>query len=125
VGLVKNKRQSRSDSDTVVYSSGPQAALKCPKCGKFISQCVCAVAAAAVKRVTPAVRLEKKGRAGKSVTVVYKLPPNEAFLKDLCATLKRALGTGGTHYVENGGGFIELQGEWQHQAADLIKKQVK
>jgi translation initiation factor 1 len=40
--------------------------------------------------------MEKKGRAGKSVTVVDGLPPNEAFLKELCQELKRACGVGGT-----------------------------
>ena len=39
--------------------------------------------------------MEKKGRGGKTVTVVYGLPNNAAFLKELCSELKRACGTGG------------------------------
>jgi translation initiation factor 1 len=52
-------------------------------------------------------RLERSGRSGKAVTVVFDLPNNAAFLKDLCAKLKRLCGTGGT--VSND--TIELQGD--------------
>ena len=51
--------------------------------------------------------MEKKGRGGKTVTVVDGLPNNAAFLKDLCQDLKRACGTGGA--VQDGA--IELQGD--------------
>ena len=51
--------------------------------------------------------MEKKGRGGKTMTVVDGLPRNTAFLKDLCAELKRLCGTGGA--VEDGA--IELQGD--------------
>ena len=46
-------------------------------------------------RIVAKLRMEKKGRGGKTVTVVYGLPNNAAFLKELCSELKRACGTGG------------------------------
>ena len=52
-------------------------------------------------------RVEKKGRGGKTVTVVYDLPRNAAFLKELSQELKRACGTGGAV----GDGSVELQGD--------------
>ena len=58
-------------------------------------------------RVTAKLRMEKKGRGGKTMTVVDGLPRNTVFLKDLCAELKRFCGTGGA--VEEGA--IELQGD--------------
>ena len=58
-------------------------------------------------RVVAKLRLEKAGRGGKTVTVVYDLPRNPQFLKDLCAELKRACGTGGTVSDDT----VELQGD--------------
>jgi translation initiation factor 1 len=51
--------------------------------------------------------MEKKGRGGKTVTVVDGLPRNAAFLKELCQELKRTCGTGGS--VADGA--VELQGD--------------
>jgi translation initiation factor 1 len=62
--------------------------------------------------------MEKAGRGGKTVTVVYDLPRNSAFLKDLLQDLKRACGTGGT-VVEN---RIELQGDLRDRVRDLLQK---
>ncbi len=70
--------------------------------------------------IKPAVRIERKGRNGKTVTIVAKLPASDAFLKDLCAHLKRALGCGGSHEVSDGQGIIELQGDRREQVVDLI-----
>ncbi len=58
-------------------------------------------------RVTAKLRMEKKGRGGKTMTVVDGLPRNTAFLRDLCTDLKRLCGTGGA--VADGA--IELQGD--------------
>jgi translation initiation factor 1 len=64
--------------------------------------------------------MEKKGRSGKSVTVVYGLPSNDAFLRELCQELKRACGTGGA--VSEG--TIELQGDLRDRVREyLLKKQ--
>ena len=63
--------------------------------------------------------MEKKGRGGKIVTVVYDLPDNEAFLKELAQELKRTCGTGGA-VAEN---TVELQGDLRDRVRDyLVKK---
>ena len=67
-------------------------------------------------RITAKLRMEKKGRGGKTVTVIAGLPENDAFLKDLCQDLKRTCGTGGA--VIDGG--IELQGELRARVRDLL-----
>lgn len=72
------------------------------------------------KKLSPAVRFERKGRAGKSVTVIYKLPANATLLEKLLKSLKRSLGTGGTSYIEDGQGFIEVQGEHTEKVLELI-----
>ena len=61
-------------------------------------------------------RLEKKGRGGKSVTVVADLPKNQAFLARLAAELKRACGTGGT--VADGA--VEIQGDQRERLRPLL-----
>lgn len=61
-------------------------------------------------------RVEKKGRGGKIVTVVYDLPRNAAFLKELSQELKRACGTGGTV----GDGSVELQGDLRERVRAVL-----
>jgi translation initiation factor 1 len=69
-------------------------------------------------RVVAKLRTEKKVRGGKTVTVVYDLPPNDAFLKDLSQKLKRTCGTGGT-VVDN---TIELQGELRDRVRGILQE---
>jgi translation initiation factor 1 len=62
--------------------------------------------------------MEKKGRGGKTVTVVYGLPQNPEFLKELSQELKRACGTGGT-VVKDG---VELQGDLRPRVRDVLAR---
>ena len=62
--------------------------------------------------------MEKKGRGGKTVTVVFGLPRNEAFLKDLASELKRACGTGGT-VIEDG---VEIQGDLRERIREVLQR---
>jgi translation initiation factor 1 len=102
----------------LVYST--QTAGKCPVCGWPQRDCKCSSAHAAnapiPDRIVAKMRLEKKGRGGKTVTVVYGLPKNAAFLRDLAAELKRACGTGGTS-TEDG---VELQGDLRERAREVL-----
>ena len=63
------------------------------------------------------VRLERKGRGGKEVTVVeqLELPPRE--LEAWLADLRRALGCGG---VEEEGGLV-LQGDHRRRLAEWLR----
>jgi len=58
-------------------------------------------------KVVAKLRLEKKGRGGKTMTVVYDLPKNQAFLKALAGELKRTCGVGGAVADDT----VELQGD--------------
>src|SRR4029453_16740572 len=81
------------DGTRLVYSTGDGRV--CPACGVALAACSCASAAdeAVPAKIVAALRIEKAGRGGKTVTVVAGLPRNAAFLKALCADLKRACGT--------------------------------
>ena len=99
-----------------VYSSA--AGRICPDCGQPERGCRCGEASAEAipTRPTAKLRVEKKGRGGKTVTVVFGLPRNEAFLKELGQQLKRACGTGGA-VLEDG---IELQGDMRDRVREIL-----
>lgn len=69
----------------------------------------------------PYVRLEKKGRGGKAVTVVRRLPAHPGWLKELSSHLKRAVGVGGTFYIDDGEGVVEVQGDHQAKVKSLLE----
>jgi translation initiation factor 1 len=111
---------SLENNARLVYSTN--TAGKCPVCGRSQRDCECssqrAVEDVAPARVVAKLRTEKKGRGGKTVTVVYGLPQNSEFLRGLCQELKRACGTGGT-VVEGG---VELQGDLRDRVRDVLVK---
>lgn len=104
----------------LVYSTETDG--KCAKCGWPQRDCKCSTARAAnaplPPRIVAKLRMEKKGRGGKTVTVVYGLPENDTFLKTLCQDLKRACGCGGAVAV----GEIELQGELRERVRAVLAK---
>ena len=65
------------------------------------------------------VRIEKKGRGGKSVTVVYELPDNPTYFKNLTKKLKAKCATGGSFK----GDSIEIQGERKEQVVALLQQE--
>lgn len=68
--------------------------------------------------VTLKLRLEKNGRGGKTVTVVYDLPQNGTYFQKLAKDLKAACGTGGSFKGET----IEIQGDKKNQVKELLIK---
>jgi translation initiation factor 1 len=63
------------------------------------------------------VRMERKGRGGKEVTVVEKLGLKEAELEAWCKALKQALGCGGS--VD--GDMIVLQGDLRTRVPAVLE----
>ncbi len=64
-------------------------------------------------------RIEKKGRGGKSVSVIFELPENPPYFKKLTKELKNFCGTGGSFKETQ----IEIQGEQLEKIRQfLIKK---
>ena len=104
-----------SDSRSV-YQTGK--GRLCPKCGWPVDDCRCSKAAEepVPARLACVLRLEKKGRGGKAVTVVAGLPCNAAFLASLASELKRACGTGGTA----ADGAVEVQGDQRERLRPLL-----
>jgi len=108
-----------AERSRLVYSS--ERGRICPTCGWPERDCTCSRRTAnesVPARVVAKLRLEKRGRGGKAVTVVYDLPSNERFLKELSQELKRACATGGS-IAEN---TIELQGDLRERVRALLTK---
>jgi translation initiation factor 1 len=102
----------------LVYST--ETSGKCAVCGWPQRDCQCssrqASSAPVPGRIVAKLRMEKKGRGGKTVTVVHGLPQNDEFLKELSQDLKKACGTGGT-VVEGG---VELQGDLRERVRGVL-----
>jgi translation initiation factor 1 len=105
----------------LVYDSDAAQPGRCPVCGKRLDRCTCGPASNRPARPPdPArqppklprdgvVRLlrDRKGRGGKTVTLVAGLTASPAALAALASDLKRLCGTGGTVR----GDVIEIQGD--------------
>jgi translation initiation factor 1 len=108
-------------SDTrrrVVYSTAGGAS--CAGCGWPLGDCRCAkdLDEPVPERIVARLRVEKKGRGGKTVTIVEGLPRNARFLDGLAQDLKKACGTGGT-VTERA---IELQGDRRERVREILSK---
>ena len=64
------------------------------------------------------IRIDRKGRKGKSVTVVEGLLVNPTHLAEIAKELKQKLGTGGTTKE----GRIEIQGEHREKIAEILQE---
>ncbi len=109
-----------SNSRLVYYTDGGRA---CPKCGWPLTNCQCSKTlsegkAAVPERVVAKLRMEKKGRGGKTVTVIFGLPNNAEFLRNLCSELKKSCGCGGAT-TDDG---VELQGELRERVRTFLEK---
>ena len=107
----------------LVYSTDPALNVKCPKCKELKSACRCPKEPILGSRNFVAnLRIEKKGRGGKTVTIVDGLPKINIFLKDLTKQLKNACGSGGTFSLEGKEGLIEIQGDKRDMIREFLTK---
>jgi len=99
-----------------VYST--EAGAICPRCGWPADDCRCARPAdePVPDRVVARLLIERSGRRGKTVTVVYGLPRNQEFLRGLAAELKRVCGSGG----KATGDGVELQGDHRERLRRVL-----
>lgn len=97
---------SRNNNPTVFSTDKGRI---CPNCGKPLTLCICKKnkEVSGSKDGIVRVRLERKGRGGKTVTLIEGITGTEKFLKEIAKELKRVCGAGGT--VKSG--VIELQGD--------------
>ncbi len=102
------------DIPDFVYPKDAQGNALCPRCQKIVKDCACPVKEAPkpkAPKIMPYVRLDKSGRRGKVVTVIERLPRDERYLKELSKKLKVKTGSGGTFYMVDDMGVVEIQGD--------------
>ena len=101
----------------LVYST--ESGRTCPECGNAIDQCSCKQGQAPEGDGILRVSREKKGRGGKTVTLISGLEGDKKVLSDLNKALKKRFGCGGA--VKNW--VIELQGDLAEQSVEYLQKQ--
>ena len=116
----------RDDYSRTVYSTESGGRI-CPDCGRPVADCRCKKKSGKPAPSPSAgnmprdgvvrVALEKKGRGGKTVSVITGLTGSEDSLKELAAELKRRCGTGGTLKDT----VIEIQGDHRDTLVELLK----
>lgn len=100
----------------LVYST--ETGRLCDGCEQPIDQCNCKPASAPEGDGTVRVQREKKGRGGKTVTILSGIEGDKKVLSDLCKKLKKRFGSGGA--VKNW--TIELQGDLAEQSVKYLQE---
>jgi translation initiation factor 1 len=101
----------------ILYSSDGSHLLLCKKCG--FHPCRCPKAGELNPLLyTLKIRLEKNGRGGKLVTVVFELPDNDDYFKGLGQKLKSLCGSGGAYKDK----MIEVQGDHREKIKKYLEK---
>jgi translation initiation factor 1 len=108
---------SRNNNYRFVYSTDGAHKNLCKVCES--SPCKCKK----VKSVNPSettlkIRLEKNGRGGKSVSVIFELPHNPDYFADIAKKLKAQCGAGGTYKDDQ----IEIQGDHREKIKNFLEK---
>ena len=106
---------SGMSSSRVVYDTDVGRTDRCSYCRRRGETCVCPNRQSRPGAGDGIVRVwrDRKGRRGKTVTVVKGLPTGEAQLGEVASTLKRLCGSGGT--VTDGN--VEIQGDHREKVA--------
>ena len=111
----------------LVYDSDAVQPGRCPTCGKRLDRCSCGVGRRAREEPRAlnlpkdgVVRIlrDRKGRGGKTVTLVAGLTGSPDALTRLTSELKRLCGTGGTVR----GDVLELQGDVRDRVKAELEK---
>lgn len=104
------------DDRPTVYSTDPDFAKRCPNCKSDPCRCRKPTSLPPSQQTAGIIR-ERKGRGGKTVTIVRDLQLKPDDLKALAKELKQVCGTGGT--VKDG--TIEIQGDHREKITEKLK----
>lgn len=108
--MVKDRRPT-------VYSTDPNFSKRCQRCQRF--PCVCRKPKSLPPgEQTAALYRDRKGRGGKTVTVIRELQLTPADRKALAKQLKKICGSGGTIK----GAAIEIQGDHREKVAQVLRE---
>lgn len=109
---------SQNKNTRLVYSSDGSHKNICQMCKE--QPCTCKkVEEIKPSEITAKIRMESKGRGGKSVSVIFNLPHNPEYFTKMTKKLKSVCGTGGT-FKE---GKIEIQGNHREKIKAYLEKE--
>ena len=106
---------SRKKDRSIVYSTDPGWEPVCEVCLEPLDRCTCDSGTRRSGKQEAHLRLERKGRGGKTVTTVSNLKGD---LKPLQRELQKFCGTGGT--LKNG--VIEIQGDFRDRIRQYLEE---
>ena len=109
------------DIPNSIFPTNDDGQAVCGKCKQPLDACTCPsydTSKPKAEQYTLKIRMDKKNRKGKKVMMIEGLPKDVAYCKALAKTFKSKAGCGGTSYLNEEGGVIEIQGKNK----DLIKK---
>lgn len=111
-----------ADNARMVYST--ESGRMCPVCGKPAKNCACKDKKAAPKGFVASdgiirINREKKGRKGKTVTLITGFDPSADDLKQIAKKLKAKCGTGGS----TKDGRIIIQGDHRQAIQNELQEQ--
>lgn len=79
----------------------------------------------ASRNFTATLKLDNKGRGGKTVTLISGLPKNKLFLEAMTKDLKARCGAGGNFNMDGKDGTVEIQGDQREKIkAYLASEQI-
>ncbi|MCP4426906.1 MAG: stress response translation initiation inhibitor YciH [Chloroflexi bacterium] len=107
------KRKKRN----IVYSTDPAYKKRCSRCGSFPCRCP-KPKSLPPQQQAPRIFRDRKGRGGKTVTVIRDLQLTPEDLAALGKQLKKKCGSGGA--IKDGN--IEIQGDHREKAAAELQK---
>ena len=107
-----------------IFPKDNEGNLICPRCQRHLDKCACPSGEPnnpKAAKVLPKIQLDKSGRKGKVVTLIKSLPRDEKYLSQLAKTLKMKSGSGGTFYLDQDGGVVEIQGDHKRTIEQFFK----
>lgn len=105
------------DERPTVYSTDPNFTRRCPRCNSYPCRCR-KQQSLPPQQQTAILARDRKGRGGKTVTLVRDLQLSPDDLKELAKQLKQLCGAGGA--VKDG--IIEIQGEHREKIAARLRE---
>jgi len=116
------KKTKPNQNSQLVYST--TSGRICPDCGQLATKCICKSKERQSLKNQPQgdgivrIQREKKGRKGKTVTIISGILLENSALRELATELKRQCGTGGS--IKDG--VIIIQGDHCEKLMALLKK---
>jgi len=108
-----------------VFPTNDDGEAICGKCKKSVKECECVAydpSQPKLERYHVTVRKDSKNRRGKSVILIEGLPNDARYCKTLAKELKTRTGSGGSSFVRDGMGVIEIQGHNIDQIKQILIK---